>query len=343
MDLVARSFLLFPFFPLSFFEAYILNELTLVSIFFTFTREKCRILPPSIVAAEPPTSLPSLPVELLDAIFELLDWDDQLTLCRVSYRILEVASKLIYGDHILLDADDAYLLVEARVSSRISHSLVLYPFVPLTRPSTLTRFFIQVFNPSLKSPRITSLLLPYKLRFVDSPTNNAFKALVDLASSLDSPPPTIRIEVLTVEIEECDELELWKDLLRFVDPTAFQLWTGEEETQTILPTPRFVPSNYVASFASRWNHLEELSSTGPGSVLLLEGTESTSAFEACLRRCSPDLPFVQTDIWTQTLDNVETVYSVVGGGIPEALKEVKVPASGLRTVSLDLSPRKRRR
>jgi len=72
-----------------------------------------------------------------------------------------------------------------------------------------------------------------------------------------------------------------------VDPTWFQLWTGTVKDSRVPPTVRRVSVDFVVPFASKWNRLYSFASFGPESVLLVEGTESTSAFDQCLRRCHP--------------------------------------------------------
>ena len=130
-----------------------------------------------------------------------------------------------------------------------------------------------------------------------------------------------------------------------MDPVHVQLWTGDDEDQEILPSVCFVPANFVDEpFANYWTRLEIFASIGPGSVLLVEGPTSTSAFEACLRRYSPELPFLQADIWTKSKKGVEELHPVDEGDLSKALREVKVPsADSLEAVSLDLTMRKTKR
>ena len=138
-----------------------------------------------------------------------------------------------------------------------------------------------MFDPSPKSSRITSLLVPTKLDLFGSTTPDAFSDLVDLASTLSSPLPLLRVGVLALQCPAYDNFLPWTGLLRFTDPVHFQLWTGDDEDHQIPPSVRFVPSNFVDEpFATYWTRLETVASIGPESVLLVEGTTSTSSFEA---------------------------------------------------------------
>ncbi|KAL7417576.1 hypothetical protein BDY24DRAFT_94451 [Mrakia frigida] len=238
-----------------------------------WSSEKYKVLPPPSVASGPPTSLLSLPVELLSLILDLLETKEHLVLSLVSFNLLELSSRCFYGDNFFLDPVQACDFVESRV-----------------------------FQSSPKSERITPLLLPStKVHLYGSSTDAAFQDLVELASALPSPPSSLRVEIVSLEISDINELTPWTGLIRFVNPTEFHLWIGDDDNLSIPPTVRFVPLDFVASFTSLWTRLMCFYSLGHDSVLLLEGTESTSAFEECLRRCYPSLVLCG-DLWRWMLD-----------------------------------------
>jgi len=251
-------------------------------------------------------------------------------------------SDRVYGERLALDPDEAYSFVEARVSFR-PPSFSLSLFIPLTPLIRLYDPRKQVFDPSPKSPRITPLLVPVVLGLDGSPAKHAFRDFVELASTLSSPPPSLEVRTLALCCTP-DGILLWTNLLRFTDPVEFHLWASDESC-SIPPSVRFVPSDFVDEpFAEYWKRLKSFISTGPESVLLVvEGTRSTSAFEACLRRCSPDLPFLHADLWTKTLEGVETLGPMDAEDISKALEEVEVPVAGLSVVSLEFRLSKIRR
>ena len=82
------------------------------------------------VDAKPPPVLDSIPVELFDSIASLVGRSEHLALCRVSFRLLELASSLLYPESIDLDSKQAASFVSSRVR------------VPLSFVS-----FVAVFNP----------------------------------------------------------------------------------------------------------------------------------------------------------------------------------------------------
>jgi len=90
-------------------------------------------------------------------------------------------------------------------------------------------------------------------------------------------------------------------------------------------------------FAKHWTRLDSLGYSGPGSVLLVEGTEGTSPFEACLRRCLPDLPVLEADIWTKALEDVVKWHPIDEEDISKGLEEFEIPASAMKVVRLVLS------
>ncbi|KAL7417585.1 hypothetical protein BDY24DRAFT_411556 [Mrakia frigida] len=270
-----------------------------------WSSEKYKVLPPPNVACGPPTSLLSLPVELLSLILDLLETKEHLVLSLVSFRLLELSSHHIYGVEIPLNPEEAYDFVESRV-----------------------------FQSSPKSERITSLLLPSnQIRLYGSPTDDPFQDL-ELASALPSPPTPLRVKLVSLEILDINELTPWKDLIRFLNPTEFHLWIGDVDNYSIPPTVRFVPPDFVASFASLWTRLMCFSSLGPDSVLLLEGTESTSAFEECLRRCCPSFAF-RCKCWRKLTDDTEVTEPVSTEGIPNFLADTYASSGKEISVALD--------
>ena len=68
----------------------------------------------------------------------------------------------------------------------------------------------------------------------------------------------------------------------------------------------------------------------------MEGTKSTSAFEACLRRSWPDRPFLQADIWTIVSGIGEPLGSVDEEDVPTSLKELEVPVGESNAILLVL-------
>ena len=112
---------------------------------------------------------------------------------------------------------------------------------------------------------------------------------------------------------------------------------GLKRDRTVPPSVHFVPSGLVDEpFAKYWTGLDVIASAGPGSVLLIEGTKNTSPFEACLRRCSPDLPFLRADIMTTTLEDVVKWDPIDEQDISKALEEVEIPAGVMVDVRLVL-------
>ena len=86
---------------------------------------------------------------------------DHLALCLVSFRLLEVASKSIYRDGLIfLDPDEAYSLVEARVSS-FDFIFSLTMRLP-SRPLTLLQLQLQLPSHRFSAP------LPHPIGFVTS-------------------------------------------------------------------------------------------------------------------------------------------------------------------------------
>ena len=135
--------------------------LTLLDLWLDTQQEKYKVVPPSTIAAGPPKSLLSLPVELLSLIFNILDKEDHLALCLVSFRLLEFASKSIYRDGLIfLDPDEAYSLVEARVSS-FDFIFSLTMRLP-SRPLTLLQLQLQLPSHRFSAP------LPHPIGFVTS-------------------------------------------------------------------------------------------------------------------------------------------------------------------------------
>ncbi|KAL7417541.1 hypothetical protein BDY24DRAFT_437879 [Mrakia frigida] len=281
--------------------------------------EKYKVLPPPNVASGPPTSLLSLPVELLSLILDLLETEDHLVLSLVSFKLLELSSRCVYGEDVSLNPVQAYDFVESRV-----------------------------FQSSPKSERITSLLLPSnQVRLYGSPTDDSFQDLVELASALPSPPTPLPAHLLNLDIRDINELSPWMDLICFLDPAEFHLWIGGADGHTLPPTVSFVPLDFVTSFTSYWTRFTTISFAGPGSILLVEGTESTSAFEACLRRCSPTSRFLQVEMWTKT--GVETSWSIDKEDIPtcsvdfEDLEDVQIVMLDLAMGETKQRPGTRRR
>jgi len=179
------------------------------------------------------------------------------------------------------------------------------------------------------------------MELVGSPSSNEFSDFADLASTLSSLPSPICVRTLVVEGKGhgYDSLRLWRDVLRWLDPIQFHFRTGDEQLdRAIPPSVHFVPSDFVEdSFAKYWSRLDSFGSSGPGSVLLVEGTKGTSPFEACLRRCSPDLPFLRADIWTETLEDVVEWEPIDKEYISRGLEELEIPAGAMKGVRLVLS------
>ncbi|KAL7417665.1 hypothetical protein BDY24DRAFT_437988 [Mrakia frigida] len=194
--------------------------------------------------SEPPPSLATLPLELVDAIVSLLPRTDVLRLCGVSFMLLERASIHIYATRTVA------------MTSREAASFVLSR---LKEPFSLEN-------------RVTPLLIPSRL----SLTYRSFKSkhLTHL-SRVGRHLPSLPIDLLCLERDPKSpqfSIERWSPLLWFLNPRHLHYGSNEGDQDGTPPTVSHVHRHSVA-VATRWNRLAVFVAKGAHSVPLLVDSE----------------------------------------------------------------------
>ena len=100
----------------------------------------------------------------------------------------------------------------------------------------------------------------------------------------------IDIPHLSLVISSVTQLAAWSPVLSRLNPSRFTLLTGTTRpSRSHAPTIDSLSAHTVAFFTAAWDRLEEMTSRGPGSVLLLPGDEGSElAIGECLRRGKPE-------------------------------------------------------
>ncbi|KAL7417571.1 hypothetical protein BDY24DRAFT_411545 [Mrakia frigida] len=220
-----------------------------------WSSEKYKSLPLAVSrSAGPPTSLQSLPNELLDLIVSLLPTSDQLTLSRCSFMLLQIASRPIYGYRLKLSSKEA----ASFVSSRITH-------------------------PSESSPRISSILMSKKLRLqIKGFRTSDLSSLLAISSHL----PRLHLSTIVLQVRSSfpSPFSSWSPLLRLVDPHELIVngrWASLTDT---FASSTFRVSKDELACTSEWNRLSSFIGYGEGSIPMLEGDEQIFAISECLLR-----------------------------------------------------------
>ncbi|KAL7417370.1 hypothetical protein BDY24DRAFT_374670 [Mrakia frigida] len=214
--------------------------------------------------AHPKRIFSSLPSSVVVAIVALLDQRDLLSLCSVSFRLLEVAGRQLYR---------AIAVYPRQAASLITSRLIV-----------------------LSSGRVRTILTPRLLAIYSTPSYERPFELPPPHENVDQIP----IETVALEIEVTEEeLRRWSPLLQLLNPRVAQIGKAPSPP---MDSPQHVTTSTISSvdlatvrFVGHWTRLELLWLMGEGSVVFLRGRQRL-AWRDCLERSAVASGYLPSDV-----------------------------------------------